>query len=250
MNITLDGMNIQDNYNKSNEIFTRVSPRLDAVEEMTFTSAAQGADAGGGGAVQIRFATRSGSNQLRGSSYFYYQTDKLNGNTWFNERDNLPKPALTLYQPGIRLGGPVVIPRLFDGHNRLFFFINYEEERQPRTITDNRTMLVPAALQDYEAVREELGRWKAVERSAVPAWLSRAWFVIIPGAALLEALAIGSASPLLAGGACVVLMLVVFWSLAQVLRSHRLSLRARALSLLLLVPVAWLAARLWQLVSP
>lgn len=147
VNITLDGMNIQDNYNKTNEIFTRVSPRLDAVEEVTFTSAAQGADAGGGGAVQIRFATRSGTNQLRGSGYFYYQDDALNGNTWFNKRNNLPKPEFTLYQPGIRLGGPVVIPKVFDGRNRLFFFVNYEEERQPRSITNDRTMLVPAAVQ-------------------------------------------------------------------------------------------------------
>lgn len=145
VNITLDGLNIQDNINKSNEIFTRVSPRLDAVEEVTFSSAAQGAESGGQGAVQIRFVTRSGTNALRGSGYFYYQTDKLNTNTWFNKRDNLPTPELTLYQPGIRVGGPIVIPRLFDGHNKAFFFVNYEELRQPRTIKNDRTILSAAA---------------------------------------------------------------------------------------------------------
>jgi hypothetical protein len=145
VNITLDGVNIQDNYNKSNEIFARVTPRLDAVEEMTFTSAAQGAESAGQGAVQMRFTTRSGTNQLRGSAYYYFQTDKLNGNTWFNERDGLDKPAITLHQPGVRLGGPIVIPGLYDGHNRAFFFFNYEQLRQPTTIKDDRYLLTTSA---------------------------------------------------------------------------------------------------------
>ena len=145
VNITLDGMNIQDNINKSNEIFTRVSPRLDAVEEVTFSSAGQGAESAGQGAVQMRFTTRSGTNELRGSAYFYYQSDRFNTNTWFNKRDGLPTPELTLYQPGVRVGGPIVIPGLYDGHNKAFFFVNYEQERQPRTIKDDRTILSPGA---------------------------------------------------------------------------------------------------------
>src|SRR5512135_1218997 len=61
VNITLDGMNIQDNYAKSwDGMFTRVSPRLDAVEEVTISTAASGADMAGQGAVQMRMVTRSG----------------------------------------------------------------------------------------------------------------------------------------------------------------------------------------------
>ena len=94
INITIDGMNVQDNYLKTTDgFFTRVTPRLDAVEEMTFTSAAQGADSAGQGAVQIRFQTRSGTNQYRGSAYYYYRNDRFNWNTWFNIRDGLPKPG-------------------------------------------------------------------------------------------------------------------------------------------------------------
>ncbi len=148
INITIDGMNVQDNYLKTSDgFFTRVTPRLDAVEEVTFTSAAQGADAGGQGAVQIRFATRSGTNEYRGSGYYYYRSDALNANTWFNERDNIPKAELVQHQPGARFGGPIVIPKVFDGHNRAFFFVNYEEFYQPRKITDNRTILTTLAQQ-------------------------------------------------------------------------------------------------------
>ncbi|MGH9331409.1 MAG: carboxypeptidase regulatory-like domain-containing protein, partial [Vicinamibacterales bacterium] len=67
INITLDGVNIQDNTLKTTDgFFTIVQPRLDAIEEVTVTTAAQGADSAGQGAVQIRFVTRSGTNDLHG----------------------------------------------------------------------------------------------------------------------------------------------------------------------------------------
>ena len=148
INITLDGVNIQDNTLKTNDgFFAIVSPRLDAIEEVTVTTAAQGADSAGQGAVQIKFVTRSGTNQFTGSAYHYYRNDALNANTWFNNRDGLDKPALLQHQAGFRLGGPIVIPKLFDGHNKAFFFVNYEEFHQPSDITRNRTILNPDAQQ-------------------------------------------------------------------------------------------------------
>jgi Carboxypeptidase regulatory-like domain/TonB dependent receptor/TonB-dependent Receptor Plug Domain len=154
INITLDGMNIQDNYLKTTDgFFARLSPRLDAIEEVTLTAAANNADSAGQGAVNIRFVTRSGSNQLSGSSYFYMRHDALNANTWFNNRDltpdpetgKAPKTELRQYQPGTRVGGPVVIPGLYDGHDKAFFFVNYEETRAPSRSTLTRTILSPEA---------------------------------------------------------------------------------------------------------
>jgi hypothetical protein len=146
INITYDGVNVQDNTLKTTDgFFTAIQPRLDAVEEATITTGAQGADSSGGGTVQIRFVTRSGTNELRGSAYHYYRHDKLNANTWFNERDGLPTPALKQNQPGFRVGGPIVIPGIWDGHNKGFFFVNYEEFRQPQDVTRNRTILHPRA---------------------------------------------------------------------------------------------------------
>jgi hypothetical protein len=146
INITVDGLSVQDNYLKSSDgFFARMSPRLDAVEEVTVTTAGNGADSSGQGATQIKFTTRSGSNRLAGSLYHYYQNDALNTNTYFNKRDNLPKPTITLNQYGGRLGGAVVIPGLYDGHDKAFFFVNYEEFRQPSTSTLNRTILTTQA---------------------------------------------------------------------------------------------------------
>ncbi len=69
INITLDGVNIQDNTLRSTDgFFAIVAPRLDAVEEVSVSTAGQGADAAQG-AVQIKFVTRSGSNRFTGSLY-------------------------------------------------------------------------------------------------------------------------------------------------------------------------------------
>jgi len=76
INITLDGVNIQDNTLRNTDgFFTIVQPRLDAIEEMTVSTAAGDVAGGASGAVQIRFTTRSGSNTYSGSLYHYYRND-------------------------------------------------------------------------------------------------------------------------------------------------------------------------------
>jgi len=155
VNITLDGMNIQDNYAKTwDGMFTRVSPRLDAVEEVTISTAAQGADMAGQGGVQVKFVTRSGTNDYHGSAYYYMQRDWMNSNTWFNLHRNVDLngnptavPTVKTYQPGGRFGGPVRIPHVFDGRNKLFFFVNYEWVSSPGTSTSTRTIMSPLSEQ-------------------------------------------------------------------------------------------------------
>ena len=156
INITLDGASVQDNFNKTTDgFFARLNPHLDAVEEVTVTTASNGADSNGQGAVQIRFVTRSGSNDLRGSLYTYFRHDALNANSWFNNRDLPPDPAtgkapkseLRQYEPGFNIGGPIVIPGVWDGHNKGFFFLNYAQFRRPQKVTRERVLLHPAAMQ-------------------------------------------------------------------------------------------------------
>src|SRR4029453_452330 len=85
ISITLDGVNIQDNTLKTTDgFFAIVSPRLDAIEEVTLTAAAQGAEASGQGGGQIKFTTRSGGKQFVGTGHHFYQNDFLNSNTYTN----------------------------------------------------------------------------------------------------------------------------------------------------------------------
>ncbi len=147
INITLDGMNIQDNYLKTSDgYFARLTPTLDSVEEVTVTTAGNTADATGQGGVQIKFVTKSGSNQWIGTAYEYLRHDALNANSWFNNRDlppdpdtgKAPKAQLRQYQQGIAQGGPIK-------KNKAFFFFNYEELRQPAQGTLQRVVLTPDA---------------------------------------------------------------------------------------------------------
>ena len=147
INITLDGVNIQDNTNRTTDgFFAIVSPRLDAIEEITVSTAAQGSEGTGMGASQIRFVTKSGTNDFHGSGFYSYRSDDLNANTWFNKRDGIPKPDLLRKQPGFNIGGPVMLPG-FNGRNRAFFFVNYEELREPGGTRRTRTILSPTAQQ-------------------------------------------------------------------------------------------------------
>jgi Carboxypeptidase regulatory-like domain/TonB-dependent Receptor Plug Domain len=147
VNITLDGMSIQDNYNKTTDgYYARLTPTLDSVEEVTVTTAGNTADSTGQGGVQIRFVTKSGTNGWNGTAYEYFRHDALNANTWFNNRDlpadpatgKAPKTQLRHYQQGIAQGGPIV-------RNRAFFFFNYEDERRPSQATLSRNALTPEA---------------------------------------------------------------------------------------------------------
>jgi Carboxypeptidase regulatory-like domain len=153
IDITLDGINIQDNYNKTTDgFFTRIPTSLDSVQEVTISTAAPEAQGGAMGSAQIKFVTRQGTNEFHGSIYEYHRNPWLNSNYWFNNRDLPPDPAtgkaprarVLFNQYGFRLGGPIILPG-FTGRNKAFFFVNYEELRQPSQVNRTRTILNPLA---------------------------------------------------------------------------------------------------------
>ena len=148
LSISMDGQNVQDNLLKSSSgggMFTLIQPKMDAVEEVTVTSATPGAQASADGAVNIKFETRRGGNDWHGSVYEYYRDQGLNANTFFNNRqtDNgkttgNPKPLRRtknhLNQYGFAIGGPVI-------KNKLFVFGNFEDFRLPAGQTRTDTLL-------------------------------------------------------------------------------------------------------------
>ena len=83
-NITIDGITNSNLLQSTDGFFSLVVPRLDAVEEVTLTTASAGADASGQGAIQMRFVTRSGTNKFETSLYWFMQHAMLNSNTYFN----------------------------------------------------------------------------------------------------------------------------------------------------------------------
>lgn len=164
LQMTLDGVDIQDNVLRSSDgFFTYVRPRVDAIEEVVVSTSSPGAESTGDGAVQIRFATKRGTNRYNGTAYWQVRNTALNAAYWYNNRDfktvgvnNIDGKALRdvskLNQPGFAIGGPIPYPNFGEGgpyfksgKDRLFFFTNYEEFRLPGTQNRTRTVLTQDA---------------------------------------------------------------------------------------------------------
>lgn len=144
--IVIDGVNIQDQSVKSTDgFYPDIRPQNDLVEQMSIAEATGTADSTGQGSVQIKFVTRSGTNRTVGSAYEYLRDSVLNSNSWANSSKGLPKNEINWNQFGFRQGGPIVIPGLYDGHNKAFYFVNYEEFRLPITSSTTRSYVSPAA---------------------------------------------------------------------------------------------------------
>lgn len=159
LQLTLDGVDIQDNVLRSSDgFFTYVRPRVDAIEEVVVSTASPGAESTGDGAVQVRFATKRGTNRYTGTAYWQARNTWLNAAYWYNNRDlgnsgNPDKRDISkLTQPGIAIGGPIPYPNFGEGgpyfesgKDKLFFFTNYEEFRLPGSQSRTRTVLTPDA---------------------------------------------------------------------------------------------------------
>src|SRR5215469_3799145 len=141
LNVTLDGINIQDNSNKSSDgFFNAIFPRADAIEEMSVTGASAGADSNAEGAMQVKMVTRSGSNDWHGGLFEQHRNQDLNANYYFNNINSQPRDHMVFNQFGGQVGGPIK-------KNKLFFFGHVEIFRLPQTYTEpTSTVLTPSAL--------------------------------------------------------------------------------------------------------
>jgi hypothetical protein len=134
VNVTLDGINIQDNFIRTNDVdFLPNLLLLDQVAEVTVTSSNSSASAFGGSA-QIGFVTPSGTNQFHGSAYWSNRNSDLAANTWFNNQSGTKRPFLNQNQIGGTLGGHII-------KNKLFFYTNYEAFRLRQQTAQNATIL-------------------------------------------------------------------------------------------------------------
>jgi hypothetical protein len=139
-NVTLDGINIQDNYIRTNAVdYSPNELLLDQVAEMTISTSNTN-PAFGGGASQVTFVTPSGTNTLHGSAFWSNRNSALAANTWFNDQAGVKKPFLNQNQAGGSLGGPIK-------KDKLFFYFNYEAFRLAQQTGETRTILTADASQ-------------------------------------------------------------------------------------------------------
>lgn len=154
-NVTIDGINIQDNFIRTNALdFLPNLLLMDQVAEMTvITSNTTAAD--GNGASQIKFVTPSGTNDLHGSLYWYNRNNIARANTWFGNRNRTPRPFLNQNQAGGSLGGKIV-------KDKLFYYGNYELFRLRQQSNATRTILRQDARNGILTYRDTAGNIRTI----------------------------------------------------------------------------------------
>ena len=130
-NYLLDGIdNNSDTVDFLNGTNFVVLPPVDAVDEFKVQTSGFSAEYGRSGAAVLNATIKSGTNELHGAAWEFFRNDKLDAADFFENSHGVPKGELRQNQFGFTAGGPVVIPKLFDGRNKVFFFGDYEGLRR------------------------------------------------------------------------------------------------------------------------
>jgi hypothetical protein len=102
------------------------SPSPDAVEEMRVQTNTYDAEYGHGGAAFVNVSTKTGTNRMHGSVYWYLRNDNLNANSFFNNLNGRPKNENKQNTYGFALGGPAWFPKLYNGKDKTHYFFDFE----------------------------------------------------------------------------------------------------------------------------
>lgn len=121
-NITIDGLDNNDD-RSAQERFT---PSMEAVEEVQIIRNQFAAEYGRASGGRVNLRTRGGSNKFHGRGFYFFRDESLDANSWKNNTLGLKRLPLQEHDPGFTLGGPMVIPHIYHGSSRTFFFTAYE----------------------------------------------------------------------------------------------------------------------------
>jgi hypothetical protein len=149
-NLTLDGINIQDNYLRDNALdYSPNKLLLGQVRQMSVVTANPNA-AAPGGATETALSTPSGTNVFTGELLWYNRNNEFAANDWFNNQAGVNTPQLNQNQYGGGIGGPI-------RKDKLFFYANYEGVRTHEQIGVDDTVLTPAARQGIFTYQDSSG---------------------------------------------------------------------------------------------
>lgn len=121
--------NYQIDGTEANEYLTgnaAVLPSVENLQEFSNITSTGGAEYGTSGGSHLSAVIKSGTNQLHGMVWTYFQNSGLNANSWEGNRSGTPRPTGSQRWYGGNLGGPVFIPKVYDGRGKTFWFTSFE----------------------------------------------------------------------------------------------------------------------------
>ncbi len=137
-NFTLDGIDTNET-SAGGSNFSPLRTNPDSITEFKIITSNASAEYGRNSGGQVAMVTRSGTNEFHGNVFEFYQTPRFRANEFENNLNKIGRNQFVQHIPGFSLGGPVWLPKLYDGRNRTFFFVNMQwlRTRSTRTVTSN-----------------------------------------------------------------------------------------------------------------
>ena len=142
----IEGQDATDRYYGAYDYTQMAQPSVDAVQEIAYQVSNYAPEFGQAGSVVINMTMKSGTNQYHGTGYDYFVNEDLNAGDPFTKSGGCLQGGTSVQQCsasggdggkfrprnrrndfGGTLGGPIYIPKVYNGHNKSFFFFNYEE---------------------------------------------------------------------------------------------------------------------------
>ena len=115
-------------------------PPADAIREFKVLTSAYSAEYGRTSGGTVNLVINSGANQYHGALYEYFRNEDLNANDYFRNLRGQPRATDRYNLFGAKLGGPIRIPKLYNGQNKTFFFFDYEGLRQDTPFANTSTI--------------------------------------------------------------------------------------------------------------
>jgi outer membrane receptor protein involved in Fe transport len=124
-----------------------LNPNPDMIEEFRVITSNGSAEYGRNAGGIVSAVIKSGTDAIHGSAYDYLRNEDFNANRFFFNQQGLDRPVLKRNQFGGTINGPVVIPGLINGRNKLFFSFGYQGQRQSSVLTQSAvTVFTPDEL--------------------------------------------------------------------------------------------------------
>lgn len=119
-------------------------PGTEMFQEFKLLTAAYSAEYGRFGGGVETYVSKSGTNDIHGAAFWYARRDIFNANSWANNAARRAKPKERFNEVGFAVGGPVWVPKVYDGRNETFWFMTYSRDMRPASIS-TVTSTVPTA---------------------------------------------------------------------------------------------------------
>jgi trimeric autotransporter adhesin len=150
-NVLVDGISITDSNNRA--VFV---PSPEALQEVKLQGSTYDAESGRTGGGTFNSLIRSGTNEIHGSAVGHIRETDWLANTFFGNKDGQPRAVQPFKDWAGSLGGPVIIPKLYNGHNKTFFFVANEAYREQDALTTE--LSVPTALERTGNFSQSFGK--------------------------------------------------------------------------------------------